>query len=77
MVEFCQSEWDEFPENKMHKIFLNLKDYTTCPRTNRTEEIVISRLRICHSSITLFIQGVQLSHGVQLSRGDPTQMKGV
>ena len=51
-LELWQSEWDEFPENKLHTIFPNLKDCTACPRTNRKEETVISRLHIGHSYIT-------------------------
>ena len=52
VLELWQLEWDEFPENKLHRIFPELKDCTTCPRTNRREETVISRLHIGHSYIT-------------------------
>ena len=43
---------DEFPDNKLHKIFLTLKECVVCPRTNRKEEAVIARLHIGHSFIT-------------------------
>ena len=36
VLEFWQSEWDEFPEDKLHKISPKLKDYITCPLTKRT-----------------------------------------
>ena len=35
VLELWQSVWDEFPENKLHKIFPNLKECTVCPRTNK------------------------------------------
>ena len=52
ILELWQSEWDEFPENKLHKIFPVLKEYIVCPRTNRKEETVMARLHIGHSFIT-------------------------
>ena len=48
MLEPWQSKRDEFPENKLHKMFPNLKDCTVCPRTNRKEKPMISRLHIGH-----------------------------
>ena len=51
-LELWQSEWDEFPENKLRQIFPHLKDCTACPRTSRKEETVISGLYIGHSDIT-------------------------
>ena len=42
VLELWQSEWVEFPENKLHKIFPDLKDCTLCPQTNRWEETMIS-----------------------------------
>ena len=52
-LEQWQSEWDEFPESKLRVIFPHLKDCTFCPRTNRKEESVTSRLHcIGHSYIT-------------------------
>ena len=38
MLEPWQLEWDEFPENKLHRIFPHLKDCNACPWTNRKEE---------------------------------------
>ena len=35
VLELWQSVWDEFPENKLHKIFPNLKECTVCPRANK------------------------------------------
>ena len=32
ILELWQSEWDEFPENKLRKIFPVLKECTVCPR---------------------------------------------
>ena len=43
ILELWQSEWDEFPENKLHKIFPVLKECLVCLRTNRKEETVIAR----------------------------------
>ena len=45
-------ESDEFPENKLYKIFLVLKECIVCPRTDRKEETVMARLHIGHSFIT-------------------------
>ena len=52
ILELWQSEWDEFPESKLYKIFPVLKECIVCPRTNRKEEIVMARLHIGHSFIT-------------------------
>ena len=52
ILELWQSEWDEFTENKLHKIFPVLKECIVCPRTNRKEETVMARLHIGHSFIT-------------------------
>jgi len=62
ILELWQSEWDEFPENKLYKIFPILKECIVCPRTNRKEETVVARLHTGHSFIThsflfLFIEG--------------------
>ena len=45
---------DEFPENKLYKIFPKFKELKciVCPRTNRKEETVRARLHIGHSFIT-------------------------
>ena len=51
-LELWQSKWDEFPENKLCKIFPVLKECIVCPRTNRKEETVMARLHIGHSFIT-------------------------
>ena len=52
ILELWQSEWDEFPENKLYKIFPILKECIVCTRTNRKEEIVMARLHIGHSFLT-------------------------
>jgi len=52
MLELWQSEWDEFPENKLHTVFPNLTECIICPRTNRKEETVMARLHIGHSFTT-------------------------
>ena len=52
VLELWQSEWDEFPKNKLHQIFPVLKKCIVCPRTNRKEETVMARLHIGHSFIT-------------------------
>ena len=52
ILELRQSEWDEFPENKLHKKFPGLKECFVCPRTNRIEETVMAWLHIGHSFIT-------------------------
>ena len=60
ILELWQSEWDEFPENKLCKIFPVLKECISCPRKNRTEETVMARLHIGHfffSYSFLFIEG--------------------
>ena len=43
---------DEFPENKLYKIFPVIKECIFCPRTNRKEETVMARLHIGHSFLT-------------------------
>ena len=53
VLELWQSEWDEFPGNKLRKIFPHLKDSTICSLTNRREETVIYRLHIGHFYILL------------------------
>ena len=52
ILELWQSEWDELPGNKLHKIFPVLKQCVVCPRKNRKEETVLTRLHIGHSFIT-------------------------
>jgi len=52
MLELWQSEWNELPGNKVHKIIPVLKECSVCPRTNRKEETVMARLHIGHSFIT-------------------------
>ena len=52
ILELWQSEWDEFPENKLYKIFPVLKECIICPRTNRKEESVMAWLHIGHSFLT-------------------------
>ena len=52
ILELWQSEWDEFPENKLYKIFPVLKECISCPRKNRKEETVMARLHISHSFLT-------------------------
>ena len=37
ILELWQSEWDEFPKNKLYKIFPVLKECIVCPRRNRKE----------------------------------------
>ena len=49
ILELWQSEWDEFPENKLYKIFPVLKECISCPPTNRKEETVMARLPVGHS----------------------------
>ena len=59
ILELWQSEWDEFPENKLYKIFPILKECIVCPRRNRKEETVMARLHIGHFFYYsfLFIEG--------------------
>ena len=52
ILELWQSEWDEFPKNKLYKIFPVLKECISCPRKNRKEETVMARLHIGHSFLT-------------------------
>ena len=49
ILELWQSERDEFPENKLYKIFPVLKECIACPRKNRKEETVMAWLHIGHS----------------------------
>ena len=62
MLELWQSEWDEFPKNKLHKVCPDLKECIVCPQTNRKEETVIARLHIGHSFNT---------HSFLLKREEP------
>ena len=59
ILALWQSEWDEFPGNKLHKIFPFLKECVVCPQTNRKEETVIAQLDIGHffGYSFLFIEG--------------------
>ena len=61
ILELWQSEWDEFPENKLYKIFPVLKECIFCPRTNKKEETVMARLHIGHSFLThsFLLKGVE------------------
>ena len=52
ILQLGQSEWDEFPDNKLHKMFPVLKECVICPRTNRKEETVVARLHTGHSFTT-------------------------
>ena len=52
MLELWQSEWDEFPENKLHQVFPDLKECIVYPWTNKKENTVIAQLHIGHSFIT-------------------------
>ena len=52
ILELWQSEWDEFHENKLYKLFPILKECIVCPWRNRKEETVMARLHIGHSFIT-------------------------
>ena len=52
ILDLLQLEWDEFPENKLHKIFPDLRQCIVCPRTNRKEKTVLARLYIGHSFVT-------------------------
>ena len=47
-----ESEWSEFLDNKLYKIFPVLKECISCPRKKRKEEIVMARLHIGHSFVT-------------------------
>ena len=42
VIELWQSEWDEFPKNKLCKLFSVLKECISCPRTNRKEKTVMA-----------------------------------
>ena len=59
ILQLWQSEWDEFPENKLYKVFPMLKECIVCPRSNRKEETVMARLHIGHFFYYsfLFIEG--------------------
>ena len=35
ILELWQSEWDEFPENKLYQIFPVLKECISCPQKNK------------------------------------------
>ena len=39
ILELWQSEWDEFPENKLYKIFPVLKECISCPQKNRKKKL--------------------------------------
>ena len=52
VLELWQSEWKEFPENKLHKIISKLKGLHNLSSDKQKRRDLISRLRIGHSSIT-------------------------
>ena len=37
-LELWRLEWNEYPHSWLHKLFPNLNDCISCPRTNRREE---------------------------------------
>ena len=53
ILKLWQSEWDEFLDNKLYKIFPVLKECISCPRKNRKEESVMARLHIGHSFLII------------------------
>ena len=67
VLDLWQSECDEFPENKLHKIFPDLIQGIICPRTNRKEKIGLARLHIDHSFIThsFLLKGEEPPMGVE------------
>ena len=52
ILELWQSEWHEFPENKLYKIFPVFKECISCPWKNKKEGTVMARLHIGHSFLT-------------------------
>ena len=52
ILQLWQSEWSEFLDNKLYKIFPVLKECISCPRKNIKEETVMARLHIGHSFLT-------------------------
>ena len=59
ILELWQSEWDEFPGNKLHKIFPVLKECIVCPRTNRKEETVVARWPFFYYSFLFILRSHQ------------------
>lgn len=60
LLGLWQLELDECPENKLHRIVPKLNDRVSCPRTNRREETVISRL---HTAWSLIYDSLFLTEG--------------
>ena len=56
ILQLGQSEWDEFLDNKLHKIFPVSKECVICPWTNRKEETVIAHWPFFYYAV-LFIEG--------------------
>ena len=49
ILDLWQTEWDDYPHNKLYKTFSKLKECVTPRCSNRREETVLSRLHIGHS----------------------------
>ena len=56
ILELWQSEWDEFPENKLYKIFPVLKECISCPWKRRNCDGLIAHWPFFSYSF-LFIEG--------------------
>ena len=52
LLDLWQTEWDDYPHNKLYKTFPKFKECVTPRRSNRWEETVLSQLHIGHSYVT-------------------------
>ena len=59
ILQLWQSERDEFPDNKLHKIFPVLKECVIWPRTNRKEETVVARWPFFYYSFLFILRSQQ------------------
>ena len=47
-----QTEWSNYPDNKLHSIKPTIGEWPPCYRDNRRDEVVLARLRTGHTYLT-------------------------
>lgn len=50
-----EKDWHNVGENKLREIKLTVKPWPSSIKTNHREEVILTRLRICHCRITRVI----------------------
>ena len=75
VFELWQREWDEFPENKLHKILPKLTDRLPSHCLTSREETALYRLHTGHSYVTILfiVEGEEAPFCV--TRGEPLSLE--